>query len=112
MITPESKGARLKRNQKPTHSKLSTAVEEHRSEGWIRLGEQQIGAVLSVLKRSVSHSVVTFAPLASRASPSGRSGSVTFVPHSPSILSTKRQRSILMFANQAIRGTSANIGLW
>src|SRR5882672_5364171 len=31
--------------------------------------------------------------------------------HSPSILSTKRQRSILMFTNQVIWGTSANIGL-
>ena len=31
--------------------------------------------------------------------------------HSPSILSTERQRSILMFTNQVIRGTSANIGL-
>jgi hypothetical protein len=31
--------------------------------------------------------------------------------HSRSILSTKRQRSILMFANQVIWGTSANIGL-
>jgi hypothetical protein len=33
------------------------------------------------------------------------------VHHSPSILSTKRQRSILMFANQVIWGTLANIGL-
>jgi hypothetical protein len=33
------------------------------------------------------------------------------VHHSPSMLSTKRQRSILMFANQVIWGTSANIGL-
>ena len=31
--------------------------------------------------------------------------------HSPSILSTKRQRSILMFTNQVIWGTSANIDL-
>jgi hypothetical protein len=31
--------------------------------------------------------------------------------HSPSILSTKRQWSILMFANQVIWGTLANIGL-
>ena len=31
--------------------------------------------------------------------------------HFPPILSTKRQRSILMFANQVIWGTSANIGL-
>ena len=31
--------------------------------------------------------------------------------HSPSILSAKRQRSILISANQVIRGTSANIGI-
>jgi hypothetical protein len=31
--------------------------------------------------------------------------------HSPSILSTKRQKSIVIFANQAIWGRSANIGL-
>jgi hypothetical protein len=31
--------------------------------------------------------------------------------HFPSILSTKRQRSNLMSANQVICGTSANIGL-
>jgi hypothetical protein len=31
--------------------------------------------------------------------------------HSPSILSTKRRGSILMFTNQVIWGTSANIGL-
>jgi hypothetical protein len=31
--------------------------------------------------------------------------------HSPSTLSIKRQRGILMFANQVIWGMSANIGL-
>jgi hypothetical protein len=31
--------------------------------------------------------------------------------HSPSILSTRRQGSNLMFANQVIWGTSANVGL-
>jgi hypothetical protein len=31
--------------------------------------------------------------------------------HSPSILSTKRQRSIFVFANQVIWGASANVGL-
>jgi hypothetical protein len=40
------------------------AVEEHLLEGRIRLGEQQIGVVMSVLKQSVSHSVVVLAPLA------------------------------------------------
>jgi hypothetical protein len=33
------------------------------------------------------------------------------VHHSPSILSIERQRSILMFTNQVIWGTSANIDL-
>jgi len=40
------------------------AVEEHLLEGRIRLGEQQIGVVMSVLKQSVCHSVVVLAPLA------------------------------------------------